>query len=524
MNYFLKHKAICILIKRKKIIMKKIYTTSLALFMSFLISAETESSMNKNSEVCKASDDIYIEKEFTKDLAGTFNGKKLNYTAGLKEKILYEKDNPEAPMASFFYTEYRVKSDNNRPVMFIFNGGPGSASLWLHMGVLGPKIVKVPSDASDDGSPPFNIIDNKLSPLSETDLVFIDPIGTGYSRAAGCHDPEEFWGVNEDPKIIAEFIRRWITDNKRWNSPRYILGESYGGIRGPLLVSELRSGSITPIEVNGLLMVAPASDYQYLVFHPGNNSPHYGFLPSYAATAFYHGKVDTNKSLKKFYEDSKTFSLEEYGPALLKGSRLSKEDQDSLITKYAEFTGLSTRFVEDFNMRVDPSSFRKELLRDEGYSVGRLDSRYKKTDYMTGGQNSDTDVSSEGFMSAYVTAMHTWFGDLGVEMKMLYQSSDSAVYSSWKHPEKWKGNDFGYVNTVPHIARAQRYNKDFKVYVSCGLYDLATPCFTAENFMNDNSVDMSRVVFSEFEAGHMMYNHQPSFDRFLKEVNNFISN
>tara|TARA_B100001142_G_scaffold154459_1_gene154898 strand:- start:2 stop:589 length:588 start_codon:yes stop_codon:yes gene_type:complete len=192
------------------------------------------------------------------------------------------------------------------------------------------------------------------------------------------------------------------------------------------------------------------------------------------------------------------------------------------MKKYSEFTGLSLRFVEDFDMRVDPSSFRKELLRDEGYSVGRLDSRYKNSDYMSGGQYPDTDVSSEGFMSAYVSAIHTWFSEIGVEMKMLYQSGDYDVYSSWKHPQEWKGNDFGYVNTVPDIARAQRYNKDFKVYVSCGLYDLATPCFTAENFMYDNTVDMSRVVFSEFEAGHMMYNHQPSFDRFLKEVREFI--
>ena len=464
------------------------------------------------------------ERSFSNNFSGTFNGKRLEYTASLNEKILYEKDNPSAPMASFFYTEYIVKSDNNRPVIFSFNGGPGSASLWLHMGVLGPKVIKVPSDASDDGSAPYKIVDNKLSPLSDADLVFIDPIGTGYSRAVGCHEPEEFWGVSEDPKIIAEFIRRWINDNKRWNSPRYILGESYGGIRGPLLVSELRSGSITPIEVNGLILVAPASDYQYLVFHPGNNSPHYGFLPSYAATAYYHGKVKTNKSLQEFYEDSKKFSLEVYGPALLKGTRISENEKNSVIKQYSEFTGLNIRFVEDFDMRVDPSSFRKELLRDEGYSVGRLDSRYKNSDYMAGGQYPDTDVSSEGFMSAYVSAIHTWFSEIGVEMKMLYQSGDYDVYSSWNHPEEWKGNDFGYVNTVPDIARAQRYNKDFKVYVSCGLYDLATPCFTAENFMYDNTVDMSRVVFSEFEAGHMMYNHQPSFDRFLKEIRSFIIN
>ena len=395
------------------------------LFGALMFSMNAFSSELDSSE-CK-SKPIDKERSFTKNLEGVFNGKKLTYSASLKEKILYEKDDPSAPLASFFYSEYIVESNENRPIMFVFNGGPGSASLWLHMGVLGPKVVKVPSDASDDGSAPYKIVDNKLSPLSETDMVFIDPVGTGYSRAAGCHEGSEFWGVNEDPKIIAEFIRRWITDSKRWNSPKYILGESYGGIRGPLLVSELRSGDITPIEINGLLMVAPASDYQYLVFHPGNNSPHYGFFPSYAATAYYHGKVDTKKSLEDFYKDSKDFSLNEYGPALLKGSRIADDEKDRLINKFSYFTGLSKRFIEDFNLRIDPSSFRKELLRDEGYSVGRLDSRYKTSDYIAGGQNSDTDVSSEGFMSAYVTAMHTWFAEIGVEMKMLYQSGDSDV-------------------------------------------------------------------------------------------------
>ena len=491
------------------------------LFFSFsLIADDHLIADDKCKEITK---DKLVERTFSNSFNGIFNGKKIEYEASLKEKIIYEKDNPNLPMASFFYTEYIAKDSNiNRPVIFSFNGGPGSASLWLHMGVLGPKVIKVPSDATDDGAPPYNIVDNKLSPLSDADLVFIDPVGTGYSRAIGCHKGEEFWGVNEDPKIIAEFIRRWITDSKRWNSPRYILGESYGGIRGPLLISELRSGDITPIEINGLLMVAPASDYQYLVFHPGNNSPHYGFLPSYAATAYYHGKIDTDKTLTEFYNDSKEFSLNEYGPALLKGSRIGDDERNKIMERYSFFNCLSERLVEDFNMRVDPSSFRKELLRDEGFSVGRLDSRYKNSDYISGGQYSDTDVSSEGFMSAYVTAIHTWFSEIGVEMEMLYQSGDSKVFYSWKHPQQWKGNDFGYVNTVPHIARAQRYNKDFKVYVSCGLYDLATPCFTAENFMNDNSVDMSRVIFSEFESGHMMYNHQPSFDKFLNEVTSFV--
>ena len=206
----------------------------LPLIILMIVAVDADTSDEKDDEACKSKNVVEMEREFTKNFSGTFNGKSLNYNAGLREKILYEKDDPSAPIASFFYTEYIVDSEENRPVIFSFNGGPGSASLWLHMGVLGPKIVKVPSDASDDGSPPYNIIDNELSPLSDADLVFIDPVGTGYSRAVGCHESEEFWGVNEDPKIIAEFIRRWITDNKRWNSPRYILGESYGGIRGPL--------------------------------------------------------------------------------------------------------------------------------------------------------------------------------------------------------------------------------------------------------------------------------------------------
>ena len=192
--------------------------------------------------------------DFSKKFSGTFNGKKLEYTAKVYEKVIFERDDSTKPLASFVVTEYSVDNQKNRPVMFSFNGGPGSASLWLHMGVLGPKVVKVPSDASDDGSPPYNLINNKLSPLDKADLVFIDPIGTGYSRPLGEHEGKEFWGVKQDAVVIAEFIRRWINDNKRWNSPRYILGESYGGIRGPLLVSELRSGVLTNIEVNGLLL------------------------------------------------------------------------------------------------------------------------------------------------------------------------------------------------------------------------------------------------------------------------------
>ena len=236
---------------------------------------------------------------FSKQMKGTFHGKNMSYLASHYETILYEKNEYEKPIASIFVTEYRsIKNDPKRPVIFIFNGGPGSASLWLHIGVMGPKVVKVPSDATDDGSPPYKLVNNNLSPLDVADLVCIDPVGTGYSLAMGDHENKEFWGVQQDAESVSQFVRRWLQDNNRWNSPKYILGESYGGIRGPQMLKELRNGNLTNIEINGIILVSPATDLQHIRFTPGNNSPYVGYLPTYAVTAYYHGKIRTNQSLE----------------------------------------------------------------------------------------------------------------------------------------------------------------------------------------------------------------------------------
>ena len=330
---------------------------------------------------------------FSKEMKGTFNGKRMSYLASHYETILYEKNNYNKPMASIFVTEYRsLKNDPSRPVIFIFNGGPGSASLWLHIGVMGPKVVKVPSDATDDGSPPYKLVDNSLSPLDVADLVCIDPIGTGYSLAMGDHENKEFWGVKQDAESVSQFVRRWLQDNNRWNSPKYILGESYGGIRGPQMLKELRNGSLTNIEINGIILVSPATDLQHIRFTPGNNSPYIGYLPTYAATAYYHGKIKTNQSLQSFYDESKEFSINTLGPALIKGSRISEVEKDKIADGIAYYSGLSKEFILNSNLRVNATSFRKELLRDEGFSVGRLDSRYKGRDYIVAGDRPDTDI------------------------------------------------------------------------------------------------------------------------------------
>ncbi len=459
---------------------------------------------------------------FSKEFRGNFHGKNTSYKASHYETILYEKDDYEKPMASIFVTEYSsIKKDPSRPVVFIFNGGPGSASLWLHMGVMGPKVVKVPSDATDDGSPPYKLVDNPLSPLDIADLVCIDPVGTGYSLAMGEHENKEFWGVKQDAKNVAQFVRQWIQENNRWNSPKYILGESYGGIRGPQMLEELRNGQLTNMEINGLILVSPATDLQHIRFTPGNNSTYVGYLPAYAATAYYHGKVATNKTLLEFYEEAKDYSINKLGPALLKGSRISEREQNNVAEKIAYYSGLSKAFVLNSNLRVDASSFRKELLRKEGFSVGRLDSRYKGKDYMVAGQFPDTDISSEGFSSAYVAALHTWLAEIGVDIKRLYRSGDSDLYRNWD----WVSTQSGwprFLNVAPHIGKAMRENIDFKVYIACGIYDLATPCFTVTNTIHENEIDVARVKFTEFEGGHMMYNHEPSFDTFLMELHDFI--
>ena len=459
---------------------------------------------------------------FSKEMKGIFNGKRMSYLASHYETILYEKNDYNKPMASIFVTEYRsLKNDPSRPVIFIFNGGPGSASLWLHIGVMGPKVVKVPSDATDDGSPPYKLEDNLLSPLDVADLVCIDPIGTGYSLAMGGHENKEFWGVKQDAQSVSQFVRRWLQDNNRWNSPKYILGESYGGIRGPQMLKELRNWSLTNIEINGIILVSPATDLQHIRFTPGNNSPYIGYLPTYAATAYYHGKIKTNQSLQSLYDESKEFSITTLGPAVIKGSRISKIEKDKIADGIAYYSGLSKEFILNSNLRVNATSFRKELLRDEGYSVGRLDSRYKGRDYIVAGDRPDTDISSEGFSAAYVSGLHTWLAEIGVDIKRLYRSGDSELSKNWD----WVSTQSGwprYVNVAPHIGRAMRENIDFKVYIACGIYDLATPCFTASNTLYENGIDPTRVKFSEFEGGHMMYNHQPSFDKFLNELRDFV--
>lgn len=455
---------------------------------------------------------------------GTFGGEKVSYTAIAGETHL-KNDDGEAT-ASIFSTTY-LRTDKRagaqRPVFFIFNGGPGSASLWLHLGVYGPKRVAVPSDAEDDGSAPYRLIENPLSILDVADMVFIDPVGTGYSRAIGSGEGKDFWGIKKDAQSVAEFIRLWLVKHNRWNSPKYLSGESYGTTRAAALLNELQGGW-TDIAINGVVFVSSILDFQTARYQPGNDTPYISYLPTMAATAWYHSKVDKDgRTLEGFLDEVRAFTLGEYATALVHGNRLSKSDFEAVASKVAAYTGLSEQYVKNANLRVNNMRFMKELLRNEGFTVGRLDSRYKGVDYEGTGATFDGDPSGYGIDAAYTAGInHYLLNDLKVDIERRYEVLSGKPWPHWSEP-RTRGYSEGYPNVAPFVGEAMRENKDFRALVTSGYYDLATPFFASENTFNANGIDTNRVVFTYYESGHMMYVHEPSLEAFVKDVRDFIA-
>lgn len=453
----------------------------------------------------------------------TFGGQSVEYRAIAGETHL--KDKKGEPIASIFSTTYlrtNVDRGDNRPVMFVFNGGPGSSSVWLHLGLYGPVRLVLPSDAEDDGSAPYDLRHNPLSPLDMVDMVFVDPVGTGYSRAIGKGKGKDFWGVTEDAQSLAEFIRLWLNEYGRWNSPKYLSGESYGTTRSAALLKEL-SGGWTDISVNGVLLISSILDFQTARFAPGNDTPYISYLPTMAATAWYHDKVNKEgRTLEGFLDEVREFTLGEYAHSLLLGNRISDEAFNIAAAKMAAYTGLDVDYIKRGNLRVTNMRFMKELLKDEGYSVGRLDSRFKGRDYDTLNDTFEADPSGYGIDSAYSAALNHYMRQtLTVDLEQRYEILSGEVFGPWKGI-KTPGYTGGYVNVAPHIGRAMRQNKDFRAFVANGYYDLATPFFATENTFNANGIDTERSVFTYYEAGHMMYVHQPSIEALMKDVRDFF--
>lgn len=479
-------------------------------------------------------EDAYAPKSFVTSHSARIGGEAVRYRAIAEELVVRDKQG--SPAASIFSTTYLRESNvdaTTRPVAFVFNGGPGSASIWLHMGLFGPKRVVVPSDAADDGAGPLEIVENPHSPLDVADLVLIDPVGTGFSKAINGHEDREFWGIGQDADILADFVRLWLTKYKRWDSPKYIAGESYGGTRAAAMTRALAQEEYGSTALNGVILISPALDFQGLrpMAHDGQLSVYY--LPSYAATAWYHGKIPDADDLETMLDEAREFALTDYAVALAKGQRLSTEERASTRKRLSYFTGLSETYLESADLHIHPFRFMKELLRDRGLAVGRADSRYAGRDFDAAGERFDADPSGYGFGPAYsAAAMQYLARELEIDMEgVLYKSVNrSGVKPDWD----WTMPDNGrwsqgmnpewptHVNVAPYLGDEMRRNSDFRVLLAMGYFDLATPFFASENSMYQTGMLPERVTFAYYRSGHMMYVHEPSLEKISDDIRRFI--
>ena len=455
------------------------------------------------------------------------DGKTINYKATASETYL--KDDKGEPVASFWSVAYTREGiePGKRPVCFVFNGGPGSASVWLHLGLLGPQLVKVPSDAdADDGAAPYTMVPNSHSLLDLTDLVFIDPIGTGYSRVVGKGKEKDYWGLMEDASSVAQFMRLWVTNNNRWFSPKYLIGESFGTTRAAAVANALEESG-QDMALNGLILISQALDYAGSTSVHDNITSYLTYLPSMAATAWYHKKAGQGKSLEAFVAECREFAYNRYAPALYKGNLLSPAEKSELAEALSEFIGLPTDYILRANLRVLVPRFQKQLLADRGLAIGRLDGRFM------GDEIDDTaasphlgDPASYQIGSAYTATLNHYFAsNLKVNMDRPYLTSNDKLDKIWRWRPVPDGQYWepSYVNTAGMLGETMRRNTDMKVLVASGYFDLICPFFDTEYTFARNGIVPERVKLTYYEAGHMMYTHEPDFLKLSADLRDFLT-
>jgi carboxypeptidase C (cathepsin A) len=451
----------------------------------------------------------------------TLGGKKLEFDANAGTMLLKEEDGKTT--ASIFYVAYTKRGSDaaTRPITFCFNGGPGSSSVWLHMGVFGPKRVLL-SDEGEALPPPAKLVDNDYSLLDLTDLVFIDPVSTGYSRAAEEKNAKQFHGVQEDVQSVGEFIRLYVTRNNRWQSPKFLAGESYGTTRAAGLAGHLQSR--LGMRFNGILLISTVLNFETLSFAEGNDLPYSLYLPGYAATAWYHKKLETGLQgdLRSTLAEAEKFAEGEYTTALMKGTSLGADEKKAVAAKLARYTGLSDQYILRSNLRVEGQHFMAELLRDKGKTVGRYDSRLIGTDASDISERPDYDPSYAAVQGPFTTAWNTYIRkDLNFENDMMYE-----ILSGRVQPWNYGKATNRYLNVAPTLREAMTQNKDLRVFVANGYFDLATPYFASIYTFNHLGADKKlkeRVTMAYYEAGHMMYIHKPSLVKLREDIGKFMT-
>ncbi len=451
----------------------------------------------------------------------SIKGKPLNYTTttGLMPIRNAQTGEIEAKIFFMAYTLDGVADNAKRPLMFSFNGGPGSASVWLHLGALGPKRAKM----LDDGllpPPPYNLVDNEQTWLTDTDLVFIDPVGTGYSRAIKPELAAKFFSVNGDLDSVGETIRMYLGRFERWNSPLFLVGESYGTTRASGLSNLLFEKGIG---LNGIMLISTVMNFQTIRFADGNDLTYPLIFPSYTATAWYHKRLSADlqkKSLAEVLKEAEKFATEDLTVGLAKGDRMTAPERQSLIEKFSRLSGLSQIYVDQNNFRVDLSRFNKELLRDKKLTTGRLDSRFTGIDKDLAGDNVESDPSMNAIRPPYTATFNNYVRlDLGFKSDLEYYILGGGV-GRWD----WNQNN-GYTNTAPTLQQAMQKNPYMKIFVASGYYDMATPYFAAEYTLATMNLDASlrkNISVNYYEAGHMMYIEKNSLRKLKDDASLFI--
>lgn len=424
------------------------------------------------------------------------------------------KDDDGAARAQVFSVAYVLEGgDASRPVTFCFNGGPGSSAVWLQFGALGPKRVDIP-DVACAPPPPNALVDNPDGLLDRTDLVFIDPVGTGFSRAAGKAEEKDFLGVKADVDSIVEFIKRWLTRNERWSSPKLLAGESYGTTRAGGIARQLGEDGVA---LNGLVLISLATNFQTFIAEPGNDLPYVLYLPTMAAVAAYHGVVE-----EQDLDAVRQFALEEYAPALLYGADLSEAHRTALATRLAEITGLPADQIARRNLRIPYLWFARSLLGAGERTVGRLDGRYVGPDLDPYATVMQRDPSYDAALPAYTAAVNTFLRTAcGWDSDELYRVLSMDVNKNWS----WQvEGQMGFPNTTDDVRQAMVANPHLRVLVANGIYDLATPFFAAEHTVRHLGLPADQrgsVRLTYYDAGHMMYFHPPSRAQLRSDLSAF---
>jgi len=455
-------------------------------------------------------------------------GGTLDYTATAGRIVLKEDD--ETKKASFFFTAYTKDGEDpaTRPIVFAFNGGPGSSSVWLHLGVFGPKRVRL-DDKGNLDSLPGTLIHNEHTLLTHADLVFIDPVSTGFTRAIDSDEEKSYHAFEKDIESVGAFIRMYLTRFGRWSSPKYLGGESYGTTRSAGLAGHLmtRYG----IHLNGVILISSVLSFQTIAldsktwsFHRGNDLPYVVYLPSYAATAWFHKALAPDlqgRSLTDLLREVETFAETEYLLALQQGARLDAETADHIAERVAEYAGVSVDFVKRSDLRIEKFHFMKELLRHKGITVGRLDSRYVGADRFDVGSMLEHDPSLDVWMGPYTTTFNDYVRrDLGYESDLVYEILNPKV-SPWNY-DAFQNT---YVDVSETLRETMTRNPGMHVYVASGYFDLATPYFATEHTLAHLGLEemlRDNIEVSYFEAGHMMYVHKESLDKLGPELRAFV--